>query len=360
MNGKLNKILPLAGLFCGSIAFASIFADADTNTSSQTTTMKEITPPAGFASQQGIGFSVYGDFIYWEARQANTQFATLFPTIATTSISSAYNVYFPGFKYKPGFKVGIDFDLGHDNWDLEARYTWLNGSDGTTVITADPDSTNVAIQRLIPSYRPETAGENVNKASGKWDLHYNLINLDLGRDYYISQFLTLRPYFGLAGAWNNQKERVEYTYIDDNSVAVSIDKFNIKQNYWGIGFDTGLNTNWFIDKNWSIYGNFGYMNLWSKYRNQTSEKDYALAADFVETGAAPTVYQNFQAIQYGFQNVLDLGLGLQWCMTFDEDTMGMSIQLGWEQQVWLNHAQYTESSSNLSLQGFNAQLRLDF
>lgn len=347
MNGNLKKILPVAGLFCGSLMFSTLFADTDSDMSSQSasSTMsqtREITPPAGFAAEQGIGFSVYGDFIYWEARQANIGFAaSAFPSTPTAALAIGQS-YAPSFKYKPGFKAGIDFDLGHDNWDLNIDYTWLNGSSGKNSVS----STNTDLAALYPVYA--TTPGTLTGGDAEWFFHYNLINMELGRDYYISQYLTLKPYFGLSGAWNKQKEVVHYTYTSTNVTE------HFSQHYWGIGFDTGLNTNWFFDENWSIYGNFSLMNLWSKYRVTSSESDLTIS-----TGESVTSLNN-QAVQYGFQNVIDLELGVRWGTTFDDDTMGASILLGWEQQIWINHAQYAHGASNLSLQGLNARFRFDF
>lgn len=346
MNGNLKKILPFAGLFCGSLMFSTLCADTDSDMSSTSSSMsqtKEITPPAGFAAEQGIGFSVYGDFIYWEARQANIGFAaSAFPTNPTASVAIGQS-YAPSFKYKPGFKAGIDFDLGHDNWDLNIDYTWLNGSSGKNVVSS---STSDLI--ALYSTSSQAALTKLTSADGEWFFHYNLINMELGRDYYISQYLTLKPYFGLSGAWNNQKEVIHYT-----SSTYDVTK-HYSQHYWGIGFDTGLNTNWFFDENWSIYGNFALMNLWSKYRVNSSETDLNLSNRATTTGL------DNQSIQYGFQNVLDLELGIRWGTTFDDDTMGASVLVGWEQQLWINHAQYGHGASNLSLQGLNARLRFDF
>jgi len=353
MNGKLNKILPLAGLFCGSLVFSSVFADTDTTSDNQASKsqMQEITPPAGFAAEQGIGFSVYGDFIYWEARESNLGFAATNYSNLQDQVIDVGETFFPSFKYKPGFKAGIAFDLGHDNWDLDANYTWLNGSAAKNSVKSTGKITNLYNLQFF-----DGSSNILDEADSSWSLHHNLINVDLGRDYYISQYLTLRPYFGLSGAWNNQKQIVHYSIYGEGSQFISL---SLKQNYWGVGFNTGLQTNWCFDENWAIYGNFGVMNLWSKYHVQSKETDYNYDANkaIVTPG---TVSANTQSTQYGLQNVLDLEVGVRWGMTFDDDTMGVSIQGGWEQQVWINHAQFANTESSLSLQGLTARLRLDF
>lgn len=362
MNGKLNKILPLAGLFCGSLMFTSVFADTDSDSSSDsqaTSTMKEITPPAGFAAEQGIGFSIYADFIYWEARANDLAFATTSLLSTTTTTLQPGEVYYPSFNYKPGFKVGIAFDLGHDNWDLDANYTWLNGNAGKNSVSTGLGVIATQITPTLPIVG-SSLETYLTQADGNWDFHHNLINLDLGRNYFISQFLTLRPYFGLSGAWSSQDSHVHYTYTSDTDPYPVEDFVTLyfSQSYWGVGFNTGLQTSWLFDENWSIYGNFGILNLWSKFSDSSKETDYDAVDGVIE--ATGTVTQNFSSTQYGIQNVLDLELGVRWATTFDDDTMGASIQMGWEQQVWFNNCHLYDQTTNLSMQGLTARLRFDF
>jgi len=53
-------------------------------------------------------------------------------------------------------------------------------------------------------------------------------------------------------------------------------------------------------------------------------------------------------------------MGLRWQMQYDDNKMGFLIQAGWDQQVWINHAQFTNQASNLSLQGLDLKIRFDF
>jgi hypothetical protein len=361
MKGQLNKILPVAGLFCGSLVFSPVFADTDSDSDSMdssksTSSFSQITPPAGFAAASGIGFSIYADFIYWEARQANLEFVT--SGVDATGVSSQGQVYYPSFKYKPGFKVGLAADLGHDNWDLTADYTWLNGTGGKNSVSQAVADSNLDATNEIVATLPD--GAILYQADGNWGFHYNLINLDLGRNYYISEYLTLRPYFGLSGAWNNQSSLVHYTFADTtaNTTGDFLSQ-DYKQNYWGVGFSTGLNTCWCFDENWSIYGDFGVMNLWSRFKIQESETQYDTASGVADM-TDPTVTYNTEGVQYGIQNVIDLQMGIRWGMRFDNDNYGISFQAGWDQQVWINHAQYPSSASNLSIQGLDIRARFDF
>lgn len=282
MNGKLKNILPLAGLFCGSLVFSPVFADMDTDTDTSTTTSySQITPPAGFAAAQGIGFSIYADFIYWQSRAANLDFVESNVLMDSAPVTSQGQVYYPSFSYMPGFKVGLAFDVGHDNWDINVDYTWLNGDGGKNSASGTYDEPYLAATRET-IFEPGVNDELV-QADGNFGYHYNLINLSLGRNYYISEYLTLRPYFGISGAWDKTSSLVHYTYYaNDAGEEGTYVSQNYNQNYWGVGFNTGLNTAWCFDENWSIYGDFGILNLWSRFKTQAKETDYEIADAIVD------------------------------------------------------------------------------
>jgi hypothetical protein len=349
------KNILTTGVLFGSLAFSQVFASYNSQPSEDSEApvqkFSQITPPAGFASESGVGLSLFADFIYWEAREANLDFAT---SGASGNITSQGQTYYPSFGYQPGFKVGAAVTLGHDNWDLTADYTWLNTSGGKTSVSQDPATSTLTATNNLP-FSEEI--ESIAQADGSWGFVYNLANLTLGRDYYISEYLTLRPFFGLSGAWNHQNNRNHYLYTLVGSY--QFDSYLAKQSYWGVGFSSGLNTAWCFDKNWSIYGDFSVLNMWSKYTVKKSQITYNATGTTVDYDSG-TVMFSTQGIQYGLQNVIDIQMGLRWQMQYDDNKMGFLIQAGWDQQVWINHAQFTNQASNLSIQGLDLKIRFDF
>jgi hypothetical protein len=347
MNGKLTQNLQLAGLICGSLVVTPAFAEM--NSDSSQTSYSQITPPAGFAAAQGIGFSIYADFIYWQARVANLDFAQSNVSDGGGVISQG-SVYYPGFKYQPGFKVGLALDVGHDNWDLTAEYVRLSGNGSKNSVTVEAETSELVPTRTI--FDNDFASGLLSSADGNFGYQYNLVNLDLGRNYFISENLTLRPFFGLSGAWDKTSSLVHYTTTDTTPVSLSQ---SYTQRYYGVGYRTGMNTAWCFDENFSIYGDLTLMNLWSRYKASAQETD-------VTDPLLPDVNYNTQGVQYGLQYVVDIQMGIRWAMRFNDDTMGFGLQAGWDQQVWINHVQspVSTSASNLSIQGLDIRARFDF
>lgn len=321
-----------------------------------------ITPPAGFASQEGIGFSIFADFIYFEARVTNMDFAQ--------SGSSTYNhdadlshkgkTYYPSFNYMPGFKVGMDVALGHDNWDLMLDYTWLNGDGDKNETFAT--YANSTLEETRGFFLEKEPSARMEETDGNFGYLLNFFNLSLGRDFYISQYLTLRPFIGISGGWDRTDTLIHYTFLDDNSGMDGdfISQY-YKQRYWGAGFNTGINTAWCLTDNWSVFGDVKFMNLWSNFTTYSKETDFVIAESLVDY-TLPTIKGNVKGSQYGIQNVIDLQLGLRFKMRFNDDSMGFLCQLGWDQQIWINHVQFpvANGNGNLSIQGLDLRARFDF
>jgi hypothetical protein len=349
MINQLTQNLQRIGLICTSLVLTPAFAEISSDSSQ--TSFSQITPPAGFAAAQGIGFSIYADFIYWQTHVANLDFAESNVSDSGGVISRG-SVYYPGFKYQPGFKVGLAIDVGHDNWDLTAEYVRLNGSGSKNFVTKAEGPSQIAATRPVVVGDPMSISDLIIAgADGNFGYLYNLVNLDLGRNYFISGNLTLRPFFGLSGAWDKTSSLVHYTDIDDSDDL----SLHYVQHYYGVGYRTGLNTAWCFNENFSIYGDLTLMNLWSRYQANAKETS-------IFPPAAPTVTYNTQGTQYGLQYVVDIQMGIRWAMRFNDDTMGFGLQAGWDQQVWINHVQspVSTSASNLSIQGLDIRARFDF
>jgi hypothetical protein len=323
---------------------------------------KMITPPAGFASLEGVGFSLFADFIYFEARVNNFDYALSGSSTYndTLALSSQGKTYFPSFNYMPGFKVGMDVALGHDNWDLMLDYMWLNGDGDKSETFATYEKSTLEETRGFFFEKDPTS--RMTEADGNFGYLLNFFNLSLGRDFFISNYLTLRPFMGLSGGFDRTDTLVHYTFSDDDTEATGdfIAQY-YKQRFWGVGFNAGLNTAWCFNDSWSIFGDLKFMNLWSNYTSTFKERNYPIVDSLVEY-TSETVPANIKGSQYGIQNVIDLQMGIRFKMRFNDDQMGFQCQLGWEQQLWINHVQspVANGTSNLSIQGLDLRARFDF
>jgi hypothetical protein len=390
MEVKLRKLWPLVGALCAT-AFSSAFANSNyssgSNSSSygssmdsgsgstqsgqgayQRGTFREITPNAGPRVAHGADVFITADFIWWNASQEGISYAaTGFVTDDGTDpfASASKGKYdYVGSDWAPGFKVGLGLKLSHDGWDLYSQYTWLHASDSSSLSREN----GVAYTgSLLPFEDGPTVGGNKVKAD--WDLHFNVIDLELGRNFYLSQFLTMRPFIGFKATWQDQDLKVttesNQFEIDGNGQQPSTPVTGpfVHKNatdVWGIGVRGGLNVSWYMSKNWSFYGDLAWTTMWTDYDTLTRSDTLYDST----TGNSKTYFNVSNDDLYAVKYIGEMELGLRWEMWFYDDNYHFAIQAGWEQQVWVNWGQFVEIldhiNHDLSLHGLNLKFRFDF
>jgi hypothetical protein len=338
----------------GGISFLFLTCSALASTAP---TSSSITPPTGFSAHSTIGYALYGEFLYWIATETNLDAAS--SGVDPSSQAPKGTTLYPGFRYEPGFKVGMAFDIGHDHWYIDANYTWFHGK-GSTQQLQSGDSEIINSNPIISILNPT---DSITEASTSWWIHHNFLTANIGRHYKLSPSFTARPFVGLAGAWNRQENPVHYTVLDSSplpgSVNQAIDLTN-SQSYYGVGLTAGVMPSWKLHKNWSIYGLVGIMNLWSQYQVSRLETVTTISD---ETGEVlPETAENTidtLSHAYGIQPVSILRFGVLYSTRIGDDTVGMTFQLGYEEQIWVNHIHF-EDTGTLSFQGLNARLRFEF
>ena len=184
-------------------------------------------------------------------------------------------------------------------------------------------------------------------------MEFNALDLELGRNYFISRRLTLRPFFGLKFAWIDQNIKVHYK----NVIAFNNEyRYKLDQDQFGVGIRTGLNTAWFMWNKWSIYGNFAISALYNDFDNhqKMTYQDPGIKFD----------HMNFKRDTHRVSPVLELGLGLRFETDFYEDNYQFLLQAGWEEQVWFDQNQFfnlqDNTEGNMSLEGLTIKASFSF
>ena len=319
---------------------------------------REITPNAGPCVADGADLFVTADFIYWTAHEDNLGFAftdiissTSLPGTGGAPSTPTGMIAYPNFKFKPGFKVGLGLDFDHDGWDLFTQYTWFRSAENRRTITASTLSIGTD-QLTIPT------GTTITSAKGNWGLdHYDVIDLELGRNFYISRYLMLRPFAGMKGTWQKQKFDVAF-FGNTPSLGVSIyDNQELKT--WGVGLRAGLDASWHFTKSFSMLGNLAFSGVWEQFK--TSRMTNQLFSD----GSAAAL-NHIKSNYHSVKPVIEWQLGLRWETWFCDDSYHFSIEGAWEMQWWGDQNAFLVNDNHrlklgdLTLQGFTLHLRFDF
>ncbi|NGX51218.1 MAG: hypothetical protein K1060chlam2_01080 [Chlamydiae bacterium] len=379
MKLNLKNILPLVGamsvlLFATAVADNGRQNDAMQQSNSGKRTYKrgasrEIMPNAGPRVAHGLDFFVTADLIWWKAVQEGTTYSTSgFQNGFRTDLNApSGRVAEAGKDWSPGFKLGAGFNFDHDGWDIYAEYTWLhshNNSSLTTLLNSDVSFTITPSFELVSS--SDFNSSSITDADARWHHHLHVIDLELGRNFYLSQFLTMRPFIGLKGTWQENDYRVKFISINNGELESGPYRMKTHNDVWGIGVRGGFDSAWYMSKNWSLYGDLAWTAMWADYDDITRKDTLTFEDPQDETRILSKVlFNNHYESHYSIKYLGELELGVRWEIWFYDDNYHFAIQAGWEEQVWINWNTFIQFGdidtwNDLNFHGLNLKFRFDF
>lgn len=312
----------------------------------------EITPKAGPCVKCGYGIYLTADFTYWTAREDNLEFATVFPNGKIYAVDSNWN---------PGFKVGLGYDLCFDGWDVYAEYTWYNSTVSKKFSLSDPSQEIIDIYWRIASIANAFSTPGAF-ASENWHLGFNVVDLKLARNFYISRRIMCKPYLGLKGTWQTQKLKVifEGLNVSGGSVEATSTMFNRMKN-WGIGILAGLETAWHVSREVSLIGNVAFTGLWEQFKLHRT--DHVFVPSIGTNEDFFRLSETFHVVK----PVVEWMLGARWEDWFFCDEYHLALEAGWEMQIWFAQNKFLRlfgtgisNNGDLTLQGLTLKARFDF
>lgn len=327
----------------------------------------EILPNAGPCVSCGADLYLTADFIYWMVREDHLAYVYSSGQQLTAS-PAAGHVFQPDFKMKPGFKVGLGMNFDHDGWDIFAQYTWIrahgiNGSASATATTV-----------LFDDFWDAGFGgpDLITSASVSWQLNnFNVIDLELGRNFYVSRYLMLRPHFGLKGTWQKQHYNVtvnETITAAQTGVTVAdllTSNMFLTSKFWGIGIRAGLDTAWHFSRSFSLVGEFAISGLYGQFKEHRLSTSFDKTAGVFVASVAGLNPINTNDNFHTIKPVMEWMLGLRWEMYTCDNEYHFAFEAGWEEQYWLGQNQFFSfrnetQGGDLNFQGLTVKARFDF
>ena len=315
-----------------------------------------ITPSVAPRVRDGAGLIFTADFIWWKTNISGMEYAAngvidngIFVPLGTSTKRGHVNQ--PNFDFEPGFKVGAGLDFAYDGWDLYANYTWLNGDTERNSISARSRKGATTLFPIIDALSNPTTVD-IAKEKSKWRQNFNVLDLELGRNFFISRRLTLRPHVGLKSAWIREKWKLKF--VENNEVFKDFQQR--KQTLWGLGTRAGLNTVWHFSRNWGLYGDIAATALWSDFHVKAKDR-----VTNPSIGSSTTTLHTKEVITEVIP-VFETGLGLTYMAWFDDEQYLFSVSAGWEEQIWLDFNNFVDysRSGNLSVHGLTIKLGFAF
>ncbi len=333
----------------------------DTSQSHINWTDRSMIPSARFPhSNKCSNLYVTGEALFWKATESGLEFALVTNTKATTSSEGDVTLHNTdasakfahlGFDLDWGSRIGLGYNIPHDQWDFYASwtrfYTTANVSvavtdSATQTITsywADPDFANVFESGDIPIV-------NIDSGTGNWSLHLNLLDAEIGKKFFVGKWLALRPYGGLRGGWIYQKYNQFFVESGEELIPGNIleatDSLKMHNKFRGIGVLAGIDTQWGLFKEVSIYGDAAVSLLYGNMK--VSRNGDINGKRFNSTGEilldiydlTPSYQDNFLCARA----IVDLALGLRWDHMFLSDRLHLGLHAGWEEHYFLGQNQF--------------------
>lgn len=346
-----------------------------------------LTVPARFTNLDS-GFDLFVDFFWWQAQEGGNDWAfiednqELGPSGGSSGgidqESTLHNkeVNFP---WKPGFRAGIGYNFEYDQWDLQLYYSWYRTSRGKTATTdfaTNGDGYN--INAVVPLQTDINAG---SEATINWDIHYSVIDAELGRNFFVSRHLALRPHLGVKTGWIHQHVHLDMVAEPAPTNFPGPVTNQKKNDFWGIGPSGGIDTRWYVatfgcENHFSLFGNFSGALMWGKFsiEEKQVEPGFFIPADINHiTGKGLDLNLIVPMLQ--------IQAGLGWDRGFYDDCFHLSLNIGYEIQYWFRQNQmlnilpnnfnfgdgfmqiyyiYQRVSEDLRFHGLTVDLRVDF
>lgn len=315
-----------------------------------------INPSARPQIKDGADLFIFGDLLVWQPHENGMAVGTVNESSAPTSNLANADVRNIDFDWNVGFRVGVGYNLPHDGWDMSLSWLRFHGY-GHKRIHAG--SGEVIFPRFTHPAQPVAGGNTCTKSHSHWKVFLNQLDLDFGREFFVSKWLTLRPHFGLRSDWVQQKLSNDYDHFAGSDADVDT---RWKDNWWGIGLEGGLDTLWGLGNGWSIYGNLGAAIIYGFHHIREKDKIDPSHTRFVH------VHESYHISH----PILDLELGLRWDYMFDQDRFHIGLHAGWEHHVYfsqnqflyftddVNYGNFVSNQGDLSFQGWTVGARFDF
>ena len=249
----------------------------------------------------------------------------------------------PDFDWDWGFKAGIGYNTTCDGWDFGVVWTWYRGK-AFDHVEAEPDDNRVLLP-LWSAYAPLQGHVlYATDIENHWKINMNLIDIELGREYWTSKYLTLRPFVGVRVAYLNQDYCIEHKggswSANTSIVGPGItqlawnNEVQLENDFKGAGLRAGLDTLWNLGCGWGIYGNFALSIIYGHFHFEVDETNRR-ATDPHEKAKIADACNGFRASR----GATDLALGVQWHGMFCQCQYGFTAMLGWEHHLFFDQNQ---------------------
>ena len=335
--------------------------------------------PSTYAAENTYRCSFSFAPLYWHTKVEKTPFAY---AIQNTDSPSPIKIKVKemDFNWDWGFRVCLGYRLSHNQWDIKGEYTCFR-TNGNDSIVAGPHEKVIPLkgapQIVRDSSHPKAHFEFCSTATSDFSVFHRALDLHIGRDYFTTSTLSVRPHLGLKGSSVNQKEISRYSggnveqLKKPDSDEVIDERFGLEGNtisiedrcdFRGLGPMIGLVSKWNLGSGVGIFGGLRGGLLFGSF-DVSCEEVYSLNPN-------NPIY--FSQVYRAFLPTTQFHIGLRYDRYFSSGIQHFGIGLGFEEQYFWKQNQILKSFEidsvlkcqksiqDVAFYGLTAQLQLDF
>ena len=201
------------------------------------------------------GVYVSAEALYWKFFEGGTDYVF---NAAPQPIANYHDwMRYVDFDWRFAFRVTAGYKLDNPDFDIWSTYTRFTTDQSSRV-------TGSTLSRLYPNENV-TINADYTSASQSWKISYNVLDLNVGRNYFLRRTFSAHPFVGLRGAIIDQRGKAAW-----NGSATSDFLYKSKNDFTGIGLVAGTQGRWHFDQHWSVFGSLLGSLLYGRYDVDTT------------------------------------------------------------------------------------------
>jgi len=353
MNINLLKHLPLAAVCLSSAAFAGM--DIDTRVSQLEMQMKQVrtstdskrfgakTAEAGPMIVDGYDVTIGLGAIYQSAALAGTDYAYTEQGRSPTTVDFIPldgSIKEPESAWAWGINAILGFNFERDGWDLRLTNSYYDTNETNTI---EAGYGGVVVPSRVLSGLIEASSSHdfvaCAEATSKLGVAYDLLGIELGRDYFVSSHLALRPNYGLLASWLWNDQKIDYSGDPITSLAIlqhNIYKVHDRSEWFGIGPQFGLGSTWGLGKGFSIFADTKGALMYGRFKTTHTEELVFSEPSSSDADYSLDVSSNSRRIVPYIQSIL----GVSYSCFSDDNKNHFLIRLGYNVQFFFSANQF--------------------
>jgi len=308
---------------------------------------------------------VTGEFLYLASSVNGLYYAA---TASDTSIQSS-KYYFFDRRYTPAFRIALDYSFNAQGWTLGADWMQLKNSQSQTLNYPYPNGYSgiLVYSDINNSYYSEfnSAGGFL---SGKQELSFNQVNLDLSKEFFVSKYFSLTP--TMAGTFIGYNHNLSTDA--GNELLGTFNKVTLKNHYQGFGFKLGGNGRFLCGEGIYLLGSADAGITYGPSRSHKNTSTSSASSNAVNHGV-PAYGSDIQTNPSIFLPFIDAKMNLGWRRSFANDSMALDLFAGYEYHLFFDAItilqrtglfddtqSLAQITKNLGIQGANFGIKLSF